>query len=384
MKPRRKSDAIHVVLAGGEIGGHLLPGLAIADQLRTISPAMRITLATGHKPMERQQVAAAGFDQLRLHSRPLPDGFRGGLRGAWRFLADNMSGYRAARRFVRKEKVALVVGLGGYASLPMAAAAARLGVPLVLVEQNAMPGRVNRWLAPRASLVCIAFEEVRGQLKAHGPVRVTGVPIRVGSAAPLSTRLQNLPAERQLLVLGGGSGGARSLNEQVPKSLYKARSQLAGWRIVHQSGSRDHDATAALYRKLDVEAMVVPLLDPIQPMLHQASLVVCRSGGGTLAELAAASAPAVLLPHPQVSHDHQRKNADVLARAGAARVVDERECPGRIDDALAESLADLLADEPRRQQMAAAMGNFARPDAAWHVATMIHDMAGAAHLRAVA
>ena len=383
MKLQRNSDSPHIVLAGGGAGGHLFPGLAIADQLRRIGPTTRITLATGHKPLERQQVSAAGFDQLRLRSRHLPAGFSGGLRGTWRFLADNMSGYRAARRFVQREKVALVVGLGGYASLPMAAAAARLGVPLVLLEQNAAPGRVNRWLAPRASLVCIAFEEARSLLKSHGPVRVTGVPIRAGSAAPLPKRLRKLPAQRQLLVLGG-SGGVRALNEQVPKSLYKIRGQLAGWRIVHQSGARDHDATAELYRKLDLEAMVVPFLDPIQPMLHHAGLVVCRSAGGTLAELAAASAPAVLLPHPHASGDHQRKNADVLARDGAARIVDERECSGRFDDALAESICDLLADEPQRRQMAAAMGNFARPDAAWHVATMVRDLAGAARLRAVA
>jgi UDP-N-acetylglucosamine--N-acetylmuramyl-(pentapeptide) pyrophosphoryl-undecaprenol N-acetylglucosamine transferase len=382
MKPQRTSDSIHVVLAGGATGGHLFPGLAVADQLRAIAPAVQITFATGHKPLERQQVAAAGFHQLRLRSRPLPEGLRGGLRGIWRFLADNMAGYRAARRFVRSENVALVVGLGGYSSLPMAAAAARLGVPLVLLEQNSAPGRVNRWLAPRAALVCVAFEETRALLKSHGPVRVTGVPIRAGSAAPLPKRLRNLPAERQLLVLGGS--GARTLNEQAPKSLYRLRSQLTGWRIVHQSGSREHDATAKLYRKLDLEAMVVPFLDPIQPMLHHASLVVCRAAGGTLAELAAASAPAVLLPNPHVSHDHQRKNADVLAREGAARVVDERACSGRLDEALALAIGDLLADELQRRRMATAIGAFAHPDAAWHVATMVHDLACAARLRAVA
>jgi UDP-N-acetylglucosamine--N-acetylmuramyl-(pentapeptide) pyrophosphoryl-undecaprenol N-acetylglucosamine transferase len=383
MKPNRKSDSIHVVLACGESADHLFPGLAIADQLRTIAPATRITLAIGHKPPQRQQVAAAGFDQLRIRSRPLPDGLRGGLRGVWRFLSDNVSGYRAARRFLRTENVALVVGLGGYASLPMAAAAARKGVPLVLIEQNSAPGRVNRWLAPRASLVCIAFDEARSRLKVHGPIRTTGVPIRAGSAAPLPSRLGRATAERQLLVLGG-SGGARALNEQVPKSLYKLRERLLDWRIVHQSGSRDHDATAALYRKLDLNAMVVPFLEPIHPMLHHASLVICRSGGGTLAELAAASAPAVLVPNCHASGDHQRTNAGVLASGGAARIVDERECTGRFDDALAETVGSLLADEPQRQRMAAAMGNFARPDAAWHVATMICDLARAERIRVAA
>ena len=168
--PIRHPEPCHVVFAGGGTGGHLFPGLAVASELRALNAAVRITLATGNKPLEREQVAAAGLEQLKLPSHPWPRG----PRGAWRFVAENLSGYRAARRFLRENEVSAVVGLGGYASAPMAWAAASAGVPLVLLEQNAVPGRVTRWLAPRASLVCVAFEEARSQLQCGGPVRCDG------------------------------------------------------------------------------------------------------------------------------------------------------------------------------------------------------------------
>jgi len=363
------ADGPHIVFAGGGTGGHLFPGLAVAEQLREMLPNARITIATGRKPLERDLVAAAGFRHLRLPSSPVPQG----PRSAWRFVADNLSGYRAARRFLRTSGVSVVVGLGGYASVPMAWGAVAARIPLVLLAQNAVPGRATRWFAPRAALVCAAMEQVRPLLKAGGPIRVTGNPIRAGFSQPADAATRSAAPERQLLVLGG-SGGSRALNEQVPRALYKLRSRLIDWRIVHQCGPRDWHATDTLYRKLAVEAVVVPFLDPIQPVLHDTDLVVCRAGGTTLAELAAAGLPAVLVPYPDAAADHQRKNADIFAAAGAARIVDCREITGRLDDALATAMADLLVDAAERARMAAPIRGLARPDAAWQVATMISDL----------
>ncbi len=143
----RQFNAPHIVFAGGGTGGHLFPGLAVAEELRLLAPGVRITFATGRKPLEQEIVAAAGFRQLRLPSSPLPRG----PRSAWRFVADNLAGYRGARRFLRANNVAVVVGLGGYASVPMAWSTAAARIPLVLVEQNLMPGRATRWFASRAA-----------------------------------------------------------------------------------------------------------------------------------------------------------------------------------------------------------------------------------------
>jgi UDP-N-acetylglucosamine--N-acetylmuramyl-(pentapeptide) pyrophosphoryl-undecaprenol N-acetylglucosamine transferase len=169
----------------------------------------------------------------------------------------------------------------------------------------------------------------------------------------------------------GGSGGARSLNENVPRALYKIRDLLAGWQIVHQSGEADVAATRELYRKFALEATVESFLPDMPSMLATSSLAVCRAGGTTLAELAAAGTPAVLLPYPHAADRHQRKNADYYVSAGAAQRIDERDVTGRLDDQLAETLAPLVNNAESRDIMAHAMRRLARPRAAGHVATLV-------------
>ncbi len=199
---------------------------------------------------------------------------------------------------------------------------------------------------------------------------MTGNPIRRirPRAAEIPSSANERP--RQLLVLGG-SRGARSLNENVPRAIYKAAAQLAGWQILHQSGEADLSATRQLYHKLGVEAVVTAFVADLPAVLVQSDLAVCRSGGTTLAELAAAGLPAVLLPYPQAADDHQRKNADLFAGCGGAVLLDQRELPGRLDDHLAEALAGLAAAADRRAAMAAAMHALARPRAAADVAALV-------------
>ncbi len=153
---------------------------------------------------------------------------------------------------------------------------------------------------------------------------------------------------------------------------------MTGWRIVHQSGPRDWQATATLYAKLGLDAIVVPFVERIERVLGRSDLAISRSGGTTLAELAAAGVPAILLPWPKAAADHQRKNADVFSAAGAAKIIDAREITGRLDNAIAQPLAALLRDADRRQLMSESMQTLARPNAAWHVATMVAKMLEAA------
>lgn len=359
------NDRLHIVFSGGGTGGHLFPGLAVADALRSADPDVRLTFAGTGSEFERDHVARIGAEYLQLACRPLP-------RGPWqavRFVTDQMAGYRAALRYLRSEQVSAVVGLGGYASVPMARAAAARDLPLVLIEQNAQPGRANLWLARSASLICTAFASTRPLLAAHCPVRVTGTPVRASAVI----RASRFSRPRQLLILGG-SQGARTLNQQAPRALYRIRSQLTGWQIVHQSGPRELEATRELYRKLACPATVLPFLDDLPSRLAQTDLAIARAGGGTIAELAAAGVPAVLLPYPHAADDHQRKNADALAAAGAARVIDAREVAGRLDYRLADELNSILADPRQIDAMAAAMQACGRPDAAWTVATMLRDL----------
>jgi UDP-N-acetylglucosamine--N-acetylmuramyl-(pentapeptide) pyrophosphoryl-undecaprenol N-acetylglucosamine transferase len=360
----------HIVFAGGGTAGHLFPGLAVAAELSALRLAPRITFAGSGKPFEAAAVKEAGFEYLPLRCAPAA----GGPRKLFRFIAENWSGYRQAKQFIRKNDVSIVVGLGGYASVPMTRAAVAAGVPLVLLEQNAYPGKVTRWLAQRAELICSAFGEVQEHLQTSAPIRVTGNPVRAGFR-PRSKKKNAATCRKQRLIVLGGSGGAHSLNEQVPRALYKLREQLSDWEIVHQTGPRDVAATQDLYRKYLIDAAVVPFIKNLPQVLRASEFAISRAGGTTLAELANTKVPALLLPYPHAANDHQRLNAEVFVRAGAAEMVDERNNIGRLDDAVAEMLALTLGDAAKRRAMSKAIGKLAHLDAGWQVAIMIHDLA---------
>jgi len=375
------SDPLHLVFAGGGTGGHLFPGLAVAGQLAGEIRRGRITFVGSGRQLERREVAAAGFEYVVLPCRPLPKR----ARGLWSFLLENLAGYLAAGRFLDEQPVAAVVGLGGYASVPMARAASRRGVPLVLLEQNAVPGRATRWLARSATLVCAGLAQTRANLRCRCPVHVTGTPIRnrkrcqepFPPAALLcseptrdSEKIPDTVSTAQLIVLGG-SNGARSINQNVPRALYRIRGKLAGWRIIHQAGEAEREATRRLYQKLGLKATVAGFIDRMPEVLAASDLAVCRAGGTTLAELAAAGLPAVLLPYPDATDDHQRRNAEVFTGAGGCVTLDECRLPGRLDSRLAEAIGRLLGDPHHRARLSAAMRRLARPDAAAEVATLI-------------
>ncbi len=364
-----KTYVDHVMFSGGGTAGHLFPGLAVADELRRTAPQLRVTFAGSGKPFEVEHVRRAGYEYTALRSRPFP---RKAIE-ALRFLTENFSGYYAARRLLREMNVSLVVGLGGYASVPAARAAARLGIPYILLEQNAVPGRATRWLAPGAAMICSALEGIRPRLRSGCRVRVTGNPLRreFGDADTLPEDLPDRISRPRRLVVLGGSGGSQTLNRQVPRALYKAGPAMHDWQILHQTGERNAAATGLLYRKLGLRATVGPFFDDLPEVLRTSDLAISRAGGTTLAELAVCGLPAILLPFPLATNNHQRKNADVFTATGAAKTLDERELSGRLDNHLAGAVVELANDPRRRAGMAEAMRGLARPDATRHVARSV-------------
>jgi UDP-N-acetylglucosamine--N-acetylmuramyl-(pentapeptide) pyrophosphoryl-undecaprenol N-acetylglucosamine transferase len=373
MGRKMNPNCVHIVFAGGGTGGHLFPGLAVAQRLAATIPHVRISFCGSGKTFEREHVSRAGFEYIALPSRPMPRG----VREAVAFVVANLAGYLAAGRYLRQHRVAAVIGLGGYASVPMSRAAVRRGVPLVLLEQNVVPGRATRWLARRATLICTAFDATSSWPRCRCPVRTTGNPLRRGfQSLDCPPRLTFTAAQsangptRQLLVLGG-SGGAQSLNENLPRALYKVRRHLENWRIVHQTGPAGHGATESLYRKFGLAATVVPFVEDMPQVLTATDLAICRAGGTTLAELAAAGVPAVLLPYPHAAADHQAANARHFAAAGGCITIDPREVAGRLDGQVAEAVCALVSTAGLRERMSAAMYRLARPRAADDVAELI-------------
>ncbi len=392
-------DAPHVVFSGGGTGGHLFPGLAVAEELARRLPGVRVTFAGTGKPLEYRHVAAAGFDYWAIAARPLPRR----VGEVFAFLVENAAGHAQARRLLGDGRADVVVGLGGYSSVPVARQAVRRRIPLILLEQNAVAGRATRWLARHASLVCAGMAQTRNGLSRKGPIRVTGTPVRFDSGtkawgtkvwgttawgtttrdtAALCHQLPTKPTgegpmspQHGLLILGGSSG-ARTLNENVPRALYRLRNRLTGWHIIHQTGSADLEATRSLYGKLGLEAEVHPFIDQVATLMPKCRLAICRAGGSTLAELAVARLPAVLVPYPFAVADHQRKNADAFVHGGGAVLLDQREVTGRFDHQLADVVAPLLNDSAGRDRMSAAMQRLAHPNAAADVAHAILETIG--------
>jgi UDP-N-acetylglucosamine--N-acetylmuramyl-(pentapeptide) pyrophosphoryl-undecaprenol N-acetylglucosamine transferase len=269
-----------------------------------------------------------------------------------------------------------VIGLGGYGSAPMGRAAIAQGIPLMLMEQNMIPGKATRWLARSARLVCAAHEAVRPYFAKGCPLAITGNPVR-DEVAALSRQRRltsalvdpDRPGKLRLVVLGG-TRGAQSLNQALPYALYRLRDRLESWHILHQSGADDLEPTRQLYRKFALPARVEPFFADVAGVLRHTDLVVSRAGGTTLAELACAGVPAVCVPYPHAADGHQLANAQTYARSGACRVFDSTPYADRFDAELSRVLSDELTTAEIREQMSQGMRRMARPDAAEQVAQL--------------
>ena len=382
------SHPFHIVFSGSGATGHLYPGLTIARHVAERLPSCLITFIGSRQAAERHAVRAAGFHYASIPSHPPP---QNALR-AVRFVTDNIAGYWASRWLLRERHVSLVVGLGGYAGAATARAASVRGIPTVLLEQNVVPGRATRWLASSATSVCAGFSQTQGYFGAKVSLAVTGNPPRPAFEAlfrerqhqsSASANADQRPRAKRLVVIGG-VGGARSLNQFMPTALARLAGQLDAWEIVHQTGEGQLQETFDRYHEAGVAAVVVSYIDELAPLLFDSDLVVCRAGGTTLSELALAGAPAVLVPYPHASEAYQLANAEVFAAAGAAKLIDETELMGPLDDALVTAMDPLVMDAAQRQAMAANMRHLARPDAAADIADTISNILCGASARLAA
>ncbi len=357
---------MRLLVAGGGTGGHLFPGIAVAEE--TVRRGGQVMFVGTSRGLEARAVPAAGFPLELLEVSGLKRMSLGAtLRGLYRLPKAFFRSWSILRRF----RPDVVLGVGGYASGPMVLAAALLGYPSAIQEQNSVPGITNRILARLVRVVMVAFSEA-GKIFPADKVESTGNPVRAKLVAALTSGAEPAPEARILVV--GGSQGARAVNDLVMAAveiLHKA-GRLPG--IVHQTGSKDFERCNERYRALGVSDRVEPraFIDDMASAYQQSSLVVGRAGALTLAELAMAARPAILIPLPTAADDHQNKNAAHFAQAGAAVVLDQRNATGT---QLAELLGILAADPARRQTMAAAMRTLARPQAAHDIVDRLEKLA---------
>jgi UDP-N-acetylglucosamine--N-acetylmuramyl-(pentapeptide) pyrophosphoryl-undecaprenol N-acetylglucosamine transferase len=347
-----------VLVAAGGTGGHLFPGVAVADELKKRDPRTRVIFVGTPRGLESRLVPKAGYELEMLPILPL-NGV-GAVRMAKGLLALPWAMAKAAA-LVARLKPKAVLGVGGYAGGPTVLAAAAMGIPTVVLEPNAKPGFTNRVLKPFVRKAACMYEEARREFGDKGVV--TGNPVR-GGFAKLARKAHGLP---HTLLVFGGSQGARVIN----RAMVDALPLLPGpekLKIVHQTGAAMRAEVADAYAQAGRAAEVVEFLDDMEKRFADADLIVSRSGATTCAELTAAGKAAVLVPFALAADDHQRSNARALEAAGAARMIEEKDLSG---ERLAAVVKEILANVGTLMAMEDASRAQSRPDAAARVADLL-------------
>ena len=380
------------LFSGGGTGGHIFPGFAVAEELQRQFSQAKIVFAGTGQEWEREIVAQQGYAYLSLRSKPLPKR----ITSAPRFLHENLHGWITARQWLKKHRVVAGIGLGGYSSAPAMYAMIHRRIPTVVLEQNLIPGKTTRWFAHQAQCIFTAFEQTQLLLPQQSIIQYTGNPTRNESSGPdrtssyhekqlsqttaskyLGSKLfSKLDPERNILLVTGGSQGARGLNNAVLTTLKQAPELSEQWQIIHQTGHTDYQTVRRTYQSLPYTSWIAPFIPSIHGLFPKCDLAVSRAGGTTLAELALAGLPALLIPYPHASQNHQLENARFYRRSGAALVASEKRADQKSTDSRCIPLFELLNNQEKRSVMGNKMRELARPKAAMEIVHKLLSLSG--------
>ena len=361
---------MRAILAGGGTGGHVIPALAIADELKKSHGAELLFIGTA-RGIENRLVPAAGYPLQLVRVGALKNV---SMVTRAKTAFDLPRALWDAGHMLNQFAPDVVIGVGGYASGPAMLAAVMKHIPTLAFEPNVVPGFANRMVARFVSAAAVHFEETAKYFR-HG--EVTGVPVRQAFFEIFPKR-----GGAPTLLVFGGSQGAHAINEAMIRCLRVLQHEAPGIHILHQTGERDYNDALAAYQSLKDAAgesaprltfEVFKFIEDMPAAFARADLLLCRSGASTVAEITAAGKPAIFVPFPRAADDHQRINAEALARHGAAVVVEESKLEGVW---LAETIAALLPDSSRLQKMSRAARELAHPNAARDIAAMAARLAG--------
>jgi UDP-N-acetylglucosamine--N-acetylmuramyl-(pentapeptide) pyrophosphoryl-undecaprenol N-acetylglucosamine transferase len=364
-----------ILIAGGGTGGHLYPGISVAQALAAIRPELRAVFLCTQRAIDKTILDATGFEYIPQTIVPPVRSVSGLLRfwRSWRETKD------LVKRILKERRPVAVLGLGGYAAGVAVKVAAERKVPTAILNPDVIPGRANQYLMSHVKAVCCQFEQTRQHVSSsrHEKLIVTGCPIRtdIRTLPPREEAIKRLGLDPllQTLVITGASQGAQTVNEAVLASLKKIK--LQGWQVLHLAGQEHADAVRAGYRELGLSvARVIDFTDQMADVWAVADLCVSRAGASSCAELTACGVSSILMPYPFHKDMHQRANARVLEEAGAAVILDDAKDAARNAERLVPLLESLLYDANKRQAMSAAARSLGKPDAAERVARVIADM----------
>jgi len=346
------------VMAGGGTGGHVIPAIAVA---REVSRAGHEAVFVGtDRGVEARLVPAAGFRLEKIRVGGIKNlGLLTRLASLWRLIAETASQWRSFGQW----QPAAVFSMGGYVAGPPVLAALARGVPVVVMEPNAVPGATNRWISRWVSRALISFEETR-RFFPKDRTELTGLPVREEFfLVPVKP-----PAPEFTVLITGGSQGSRTLNEAARASWPLFRQAGAAIRFIHQTGTAMHEQLSKEFAASGLAGEIVPFIADMPGTFAQVDLIVCRSGAGAVSEVAAAGKPSILVPFPFAADDHQAKTAEVLEVAGAAILCSDKNWTGA---KLFDSVSALRADPDRLRAMGEAARRLAHPDSARRAAEIL-------------
>lgn len=349
-----------IVIAGGGTGGHLFPGLAVAEAFREKALADEIVFAGTVHGIEARVIPREGYTIKFVRA----EGFVGKsffrkAKAAFFFLLSIFDSYR----IIRSLRPSIAIGVGGYASAGMLLAAHMKGIPTMILEQNSVPGFANKFLSRFVDAVAVTYQESIDYFP-HEKTFLTGNPVRRNMLDIDEQKAGTLfPLDRDLftVLISGGSLGAGSINDAMVEALNYLLDMRQNIQFLHQTGEKDYEKVTEAYRRLGFKGIVVPFIYQMAEAYAMADMVICRSGATTLAEITAIGKPAVLIPYPFAASNHQEYNARKLQDMGAARMILDKALSGEL---LADIIRELYGDVHARREMQKASVAFGRTDAA--------------------
>jgi UDP-N-acetylglucosamine--N-acetylmuramyl-(pentapeptide) pyrophosphoryl-undecaprenol N-acetylglucosamine transferase len=354
-----------MLIAGGGTGGHLFPGIAVAEEVTTRHPKNEVVFVGTRRGLEARVVPECGYKLEVIAAR----GLKG--MGPVRFLVGLLAlpvSFVESWRILKKYRPDVVVGVGGYASGPVVLAAWMQGVPTAVQEQNALPGFTNRVLGNLVTVVFVAFTESRKYFPAK-KVQLIGNPIR---RMLLDNYLRSRKAHDRFTVLVfGGSQGARGINDRVVEALDELAELKNELHFIHQTGAKDLDRVRQEYARRGFSAEVVPFIVDMSSAYSQAEVVICRAGAATLAELTVCKKASILIPFPAAADNHQEVNAQAMVAGGAALMFRESELTGK---RLADQVRSLKGDPGALKKMERQAALLGRPEASKELADVCVQM----------
>lgn len=359
-----------VIIACGGTGGHLFPGIAVAESLRERGHAVLLLVSE----KEIDALATEGHGELEFRKLPTVGMGRVISLKTFQFLMASWKAYRQCRGIVREFEANAVLGMGGFTSTPPVVAGRRAGCRTFIHESNSIPGKANRVTARFCDVVLLGLEDCAARFPSR-ETRVVGTPVRSALRQPVDRRAAlekfGLEEGRRTLLVMGGSQGARGVNRLVCEAL--ASRDAGDFQVIHITGPADYAEVSEKYEKIPLRSAVVPFLHEMHCAYTLADLAVSRSGASSLAELAFFGIPSILIPYPFAAEDHQTKNADGFSRRDAAVLVEEKGLTGQ---GLGKIVRELFSQEGRLETMAANASRLAVVDAAQKICEAIEEADG--------